>query len=346
MVNMKTFKLFSIVAFASLATGCQNTLPERSLVFFTGTTLGLEVSASPSSPEGPAKIVMGYKRVEGVLNPVYNSNGVYTILNSADTYGSGSGSNTPTLSNPPQKVSRYLPQAYSVIAKINGEADAGAGSSNGKIAVGQWFATGKAAETLAVQPGIAGAVSGSAEIANAAATAQAHFAVKLTGISAADAQAALLAAYHSLKDLTSDTAAQKVVTDLDALAGSLIPASYSIYSFAPAAGATPATLTVYNKTKPTTVTFEDLIAYKESLSASAKDINRATSGGAFTLHWDPSGGAVPADVAGVMKSDAHGTLLMQTATEQNTSVGTITTNLQTGTAVTGLFQYFVKIVTQ
>ncbi|MHC4861616.1 MAG: hypothetical protein ACYTDY_16170, partial [Planctomycetota bacterium] len=66
-------------------------------------------------------------------------------------------------------VPKYRDEAYSVIAKLESDTGAGAASADGKLSVAQWFATGEAAKTLAKQPGIAGAVSGSSEIARAAA---------------------------------------------------------------------------------------------------------------------------------------------------------------------------------
>jgi len=134
--------------------GCKNSLGDRSLVFFTGTTVGLEVAVNPSDPTGPGKIIIGYKRGEGVLNPVYHSDGVEV---------------TAAAGALPATTKRYRDQAYSVIAKFSGESSASAASTaDGRLSVAQWFATGDAADVLARQPGIAGAVTGSAEIAKEA----------------------------------------------------------------------------------------------------------------------------------------------------------------------------------
>ena len=64
------------IAVCCLTAGCENSLLDRSLVFFTNTTLGVEVSVSPSDATAPVKLIIGYKRSEGVLNPVYHSQGV------------------------------------------------------------------------------------------------------------------------------------------------------------------------------------------------------------------------------------------------------------------------------
>ena len=91
-LNM-TAKLCRYLGLATLLVatgGCQNSLAARSLIFFTGTTLGVEASVSGADATGPVKIVIGYRRAEGVLNPVYHSNGVRTMLSDRDSYGNES----------------------------------------------------------------------------------------------------------------------------------------------------------------------------------------------------------------------------------------------------------------
>ena len=124
---------------------------DRSMLFFTHTTIGIEVSTGdPTS--APVKALVGYNRTEGVINPVYDKDGIAT------TDGS-----------------KYRKEAYSVLATIQGQGSANApatatgteGNVGTKIAGSQWFATGEAAKILASQPGIAGAISGSPDIAEA-----------------------------------------------------------------------------------------------------------------------------------------------------------------------------------
>ncbi|MEM1221728.1 MAG: hypothetical protein AAGH40_03125, partial [Verrucomicrobiota bacterium] len=130
-----------------LFSGC--TSIDRSMVFTTGTTIGLDISTSAVDTQ-PVKLTIGYKRLEAVLNPVYDKGGI-----------SGNGSN------------KYRPEAYSVVAKFVGAAggNTGAGEvdAEGNISAASWFATGEAAKNLSKQPGIAGAVSGNAKVAEAAA---------------------------------------------------------------------------------------------------------------------------------------------------------------------------------
>lgn len=187
---------FLLCVLSLFMAGCSNSLLDRSLVFSTGTTFGVEVAVSPAETQSPAKIIIGYKRFESVLNPVFydhraaprgGNDKTTTATNisppatvpasqpNVQTVQTATAPADQLIDNPPAnaiaKVNDYYrTNAYSVIAKFKGDANAGAGSNaNGKLSVAQWFATGVAAETLAKQPGIAGAVSGSADIAEAAA---------------------------------------------------------------------------------------------------------------------------------------------------------------------------------
>jgi hypothetical protein len=147
MTNWRAYVGVGALAAAGLLMGgCQNL--DRSLIFFTNTTTGLEISSSGTSSD-PVKIVMGYKRQEGVINPVFDN-----------TEGGTGG---------PNQDARFRGEAYSVIAKYQGGADANAGNVKGGSTNGQWFATGEAAKTLAAQPGIAAAVTGSAAVGEVAA---------------------------------------------------------------------------------------------------------------------------------------------------------------------------------
>ena len=150
-------RLLGVIVGVALATqlmaACANV--DRSLIFFTNTTTGLEVSTGSASTD-PVRIIVGYKRQEGVLNPVYDKDGIDIV--SKDTSG-----------HPVERVKKYRDEAYSVIAKYQGGASAGAGGASASSTNGQWFATGRAATLLAEQPGIAGAVTGNSAVADAAA---------------------------------------------------------------------------------------------------------------------------------------------------------------------------------
>lgn len=191
---MKCYIYYIPIAVFALA-GCKNSVVDRSLIFSTNTSLGLEVAVNPSGTEAPAKILIGYKRFEGVLDPLYQN------LDPGGKAGASSG----------RKVTDYyLNEAYSVLAKFQGSASgAGGASSNTNVAIAsnapaanaapgaapaapgatppnqsatisanvsggvtmsQWFATGEAAKILARygggalsdNPGVAAAVSAAA----------------------------------------------------------------------------------------------------------------------------------------------------------------------------------------
>lgn len=148
-----------------LLAGCDNL--NRSLLFYTQTNVGIEVGVDPAQQSG--KVLIGYKRAEGVVNPVYippekkiehDKDGTGKITKTTITYAGGEAN----------KV--YREEAYSVMAKIAGEAG-GRGSAGqsaqyeaaGKIA--QWFATGEAAKLLAANEYAAAALTGSSETAKA-----------------------------------------------------------------------------------------------------------------------------------------------------------------------------------
>ena len=161
----------------------------------------------PECQSHPTGAVIGFKRAEGVINPVYDSAGLAT------TGGA-----------------KYRDEAYSVLAVLRGGASAGStATSNGdednvgaKISGGQWFATGEAAKILARQPGIAGAISGSPDIAEA----EAKIRGIAQGIPTAHqpiAIAAMKLAYTQLKTISDagNTEARDLKQRLDAAALSL-----------------------------------------------------------------------------------------------------------------------------
>lgn len=178
---------------------------DRSMLFFTHTTVGIEVSAGDPTSGAPIKAVVGYKRAEGVINPVYDKAGI------DGTAGEG----------------KYRKEAYSVLARIQGQgwgnptANETEGNIGAKIEGSQWFATGEAAKILARQPGIAGAISGSPDIAEA----EAKIRGIAQGIPTGDhpiAIAAMSLAYEKLKSAAgSSTEARNLKRRLDEAASSL-----------------------------------------------------------------------------------------------------------------------------
>jgi hypothetical protein len=146
---LRAARLFLYAAAAGVLSGC---VSSRHLVFFTNTTIGVEIAAEPNATT-PAKFIIGYKRAEGVIDP----------LGEGQVAESNEGKHPIQIGGSPKALLK--PEGHSVLAKLN----FGAGGGGANSTTTQWFATGEAAKIIAQAPGIAGAVTGSPEIAKAAA---------------------------------------------------------------------------------------------------------------------------------------------------------------------------------
>ncbi|MEM6393426.1 MAG: hypothetical protein AAF797_11685 [Planctomycetota bacterium] len=170
---MKPCVLFSICfcCVMPLAVGCHNSLLDRSLIFATHTTGGIEVSLNPTeAASGPVTLVIGYRRTEGVINPVFYDH----LAPRNDSYPT----TQPDINvGEIQTKNYYRDKAYSVIAKFTGQFSAKVtqpGTEAGIKGLSQWFATGDAAVALAKSGGAA-ALTDNAEVAQAAANAVSGF---------------------------------------------------------------------------------------------------------------------------------------------------------------------------
>jgi len=141
-------KLFTC-AIPVIFCGCANL--KRSMVFSTGTTIGLEVGITQNSGS-PLNIVLGYKRAEILFDPIMED-----ATSNADK----------------EKRPTYVikPRVHSVIAKLQGQVNTKARTETGPeadagLTVAQWFASGKAAEIIAKNGGAA-ALTDTPAIANA-----------------------------------------------------------------------------------------------------------------------------------------------------------------------------------
>lgn len=147
----------SMLLVCILISGCAS---NHHLVFFTNSTIGIEIGSEPNSGT-PAKFIIGYKRQEGVIDPLipnYEFESASTRDSSIQKPVSGDTNIvvTPDGTAIPKGTET---KPHSVLAKMNfGATGGGSGAS-----AAQWFATGKAAEIIAQAPGIAGAVSGDPE---------------------------------------------------------------------------------------------------------------------------------------------------------------------------------------
>lgn len=127
------------------------------LLFFTNSSIGVDISVEQS--QNPVKFVVGYKRQEGVLDPI----------GQGYVYQQGTFKNMSTIAVKDVVVTRdgyfykkgVRDEPHSVIAKMNFGATGG-GSTGTNAA--QWFATGKAAEELAKNPATPAAMAGDAQM--------------------------------------------------------------------------------------------------------------------------------------------------------------------------------------
>ena len=172
-IKLKAISISSLLAMTSLG-GCSNV--DRSLMFFTATTMGIEVGVDPAQPA--PKIIIGYKRAEGVLNPVYLPPEKIADVTTVTQTPQGATKSVITTTQTGAKVAVndvYRHEAYSVLAKLKGKAGgeatvskSGEVTANGEVS--QWFATGKAADILAANEYAAAALTGSPETAAAIAS--------------------------------------------------------------------------------------------------------------------------------------------------------------------------------
>lgn len=247
------FIILILVGLVCVLLGCKNSLLDRSLVFSTNTTTGLEISLNPSEIGGsPVKLVAGYKRQELALVPVYDRYGItgsgeQATRTTTQTLSDGSKSvAVQVLPSEAGKGPKYLEEAYSVIAKIASDVGGSANSSakynsapqvpgeqtndnavNGTTGVdghlnnAQWFATGQAAKTLASQPGISGAVVGSPAVARASVDGSVGLS-GLHGEERAFAMASLILLYESINEAAvhGDYVAQRIKAQFDQAATS------------------------------------------------------------------------------------------------------------------------------
>ncbi len=293
----------------SLVGGCKpNSLLDRSLIFATHTTFGLELSVQPTdAATNPVSLVIGYKRTDGVLNPVYHSDGIETPDLTTTTFEPAPpgtpGSNTPapnssadgkppvagvvpvaTASNARVKriddkkghSPRYRTDAYSVLAKFQGGAQGKAGqSAEAGMSVAEWFATGAAADTLARQPGIAGAISGSSKIGEAAALEAG--ARKLSVRATSSAETVVSCVYDGLKALApEDPQARSYVAGLDSLSA-LTPPSVMDFSRDPGDFVKCEKIDCFTDTP----NFRSYLTYRASLKGSITTLEKALAGQSF-----------------------------------------------------------------
>jgi hypothetical protein len=152
---MKALEVSLVSALLFGMTGCAS---NHHLVFFTNTTIGLEIASDPTGGS-PAKFILGYKRQEGVIDPLI-PNYDYILGENGELVEPDNGDTNIVMTRHGTAIPKGENKSHSVLAKMNfGATGGGTGA-----AASQFFATGKAAELLAQSPGISGALSGDPEI--------------------------------------------------------------------------------------------------------------------------------------------------------------------------------------
>ena len=264
-----------VLAFSPLA-GCGTA--SKNLIFFTNTSFGVDVGSDPTSG-APIKAVIGFKRQEGVLNPVYDET---ERTETKDEQGKPTSITTK---------GGLRDQAYSVIAKYQGSAQA---SANTDMSSAQWFATGLAAEKLADAPGIAGAVTGSAKVAEAAAKERAGiFGGERLGFAAQNAT--LKAVMQALDDLAAkDVEAKVLAVKVGAFATRYTKSRVRTVdqSADPKRLLDVGTTVPHDAAKPWSL----ILAYRNVLEASEHDLAAIVKDPAKTIA-DPSGNPVADELA-------------------------------------------------
>lgn len=162
---MKKFQIVLISALYFLITSCAS---NHHLVFFTNTTIGVEIGSEPSNGS-PAKFIVGYKRQEGVIDPlipdyefVENNGKTVAPENTLDSLTEPKNGDTNIVLTPQGTalLKGANNRAHSVLAKMNfGATGGGSGAS-----AAQFFATGRAADYLAQSENIAGALAGDPQV--------------------------------------------------------------------------------------------------------------------------------------------------------------------------------------
>jgi len=175
--------MLSVFALTAM-TGCQNL--NRSMVFSTGTTIGVELSTSPAS-DAPLQLVFGLKRAEILIDPVLSGEGADVVE----------------------------PSSHSVIAKLAGRVDALTGNG---VHGSQWFASGRAAELLAVNPMSAASLTNDPQVADAIARAAQAAYGPLPDASVESAKTQILADYLAL-DVEADSERVQAYEDAALAAG-------------------------------------------------------------------------------------------------------------------------------
>lgn len=252
-------KQLSLVAFTMallLMTGCENT--QRSLVFSTGTSWGIEIAVKPQT-DSPINLLIGYKRAEILFDPIMEDSHLCGVTTSKHR--------TYTIKDQP----------HSVLAKLLGETKGSAliavgREANASMSVAQWFASGKAAEILAASGGAA-ALTDNEGVANA--IARAYLGQGLDDEEVGLLITLLTTMHDGLDALKDDSKGQSLARELSSLAPSFLTLSTQmLHIYDMALNST----TITDKGPPDInipPTLTDVTAVWSELSGSVRSLRRA-----------------------------------------------------------------------
>lgn len=138
-----------------LFAGCENV--QRSMVFITGTQVGVSLAVKPES-DAPIELMIGYKRAEVLFDPVMED----AVCCVDDHHDHECEDRDPVgdddRADSGQNNYQIRDQPHSVLAKLLGDfkttgRTGGGPEGTGGVMISQWFASGKAAEILAASGG-------------------------------------------------------------------------------------------------------------------------------------------------------------------------------------------------
>lgn len=298
---------------ALLALGaCDNV--QRSMVFMTGTTVGVDVALAPQS-DAPVHLTVGYKRAEVLFDPVMedcaspvNSTGCeHGIEPAPPARAVAAAPGDEAHAAPPSPKTRYKikDQPHSVLAKLLGDSGATARTGTGPEAtttasVAQWFASGKAAEILAAGGGAAALTD------NPAVAKQVAGATKSLGGSLAEAEQGVLpqtvAAMHdALAALggAGDAESARLAADMNTVAADIgLPPTFGFTTYvlgAPPAGGARNQVQAASAplaTDPLPADITGVVSYYTAVHASVAHLDRIVK----ALDLDPALLTLPAGV--------------------------------------------------
>jgi len=234
----------------------------RPFIFGTDTMLGLKVAWSGAGGQMPDTVKAGFNRKEFAWAPL-------TMTRVAND------------TNAPWRV-----KMPSFLATIDSQIEAGTNKTG--ITALQYFATGEAATRLALQPDVRAAML--ARLDPNRENFQTRFGAKLAPQERRIARSVLRLVYEGLREQNrngrTNASAAALVTRLDALASSAVPAQYPFTHYT-LVGTNLETQARKGEPVPGTAAFPKLLSYWDALSATIGHLERSREISGLTLDGQP-----------------------------------------------------------